>query len=313
VGLTDGTYTITLEVTDNAGNREGPAITRFMVVDNTPPLLTFNSFVATAGTQYQVGAGSTMYYNNTQTGSVMVKINATDLGAGVSQVAFPTLTAGWAPVGGADTTGPSPYDFTYSWGVGAAAPNLQNVTGTDNAGQSSTLGFTILNDIVAPSGGTLTVTNGITSGVNTSVSFATGADAASGIGTFKLQRAAASYAGGVCGAFSPFTDIGPGSPVSPYVDATIADGACYEYQLIVNDKVSNTMTVPSASIVMVDQTRPTGSINAAPLGPIGGTINSITGTSADTMSGVQKVDVKYSGPQVGNICLTPGTPTSWDL
>jgi len=61
VGLTDGTYTITLEVTDNAGNREGPAITRFMVVDNTPPLLTFNSFVATAGTQYQVGAGSTMY------------------------------------------------------------------------------------------------------------------------------------------------------------------------------------------------------------------------------------------------------------
>jgi len=134
------------------------------------------------------------------------------------------MTAGWNPAAGTDTTGPSPYDYTYSWIAGATAPNLQNATAVDNSGNSSTVGFTILADAGVPTGGTLSVVNGLTGAASTPVAFASGSDAGSGLATTQLQRQQAAYSAGACGVYSPMADIGPVNPASPYNDATIADG-----------------------------------------------------------------------------------------
>jgi len=317
IGLTDGLYTITLEVTDNAGTRETAAINRAIIVDNNPPIASFASFAPSAGAGFQHwagGASTTLFFNPTQTGSTIIAINASDAGTGMNRVQFPALGGGWAPAGGNNSVGPTPYTFTYSWGVGAASPGLLSTyLAFDNAGNSTPVSATITADSTAPSGGTLSYTNAIIGVTTTPITFATGADVGAGLGVFKLQRQVATYSAGACGVFSAFSDIGPASPVSPYNDATLANGSCYNYQLVVPDFVGNVQTVASGNTVKIDNTPPTGTINAAPAGPIGGAVNSITGTSADTMSGVQKVDVKYSGPMAGNIWPVPRLAHSVDL
>src|SRR5690606_5175088 len=82
--VADGTYTLILEVTDNAGNREVTPIERTVTVDNLPPVVTFTGFTENASAQFQHVIGTTMYYNPAQSGSFDANVTAVDAGVGVN-------------------------------------------------------------------------------------------------------------------------------------------------------------------------------------------------------------------------------------
>jgi hypothetical protein len=87
-----------------------------------------------------------------------------------------------------------------------------------------------------------------------SVSFTTGTDSGSGVGTRLLQRASATLTGTTCGTFGAFSTVVNGTnPTSPLVD-TVTAGNCYKYQYVVSDNVGNLDTATSASIVKVKVT-----------------------------------------------------------
>jgi hypothetical protein len=104
-------------------------------------------------------------------------------------------------------------------------------------------------DDPAPMAGTVTYADGSTSGTTVSVSFTTGTDAASGVGTRLLQRASAPVTGTTCGTYGAFATVTNGTnPTSPLVD-TVTGGSCYKYQYVVADNVGNLATATGANIV----------------------------------------------------------------
>ncbi|MCW2962367.1 MAG: hypothetical protein JWM90_2754, partial [Thermoleophilia bacterium] len=315
VGVPDGVYTLNLQVTDGAGNVSlVNSIQRTsIVVDNTPPTIGPATFTEVTGAQYQHPVGTLLWYNPAFTGSVTVSTPATDLGTGVNRVQFPTLPTAWGPAGGPDSS--SPYEVTYSWGLTSTEPGPQTLTAFDNAGKSSTTGFTIRQDTTPPGGGGITVVDGIVGGTtpSTSISFSNGSDAESGIvaANRQLYRSEATYANGACGSYSVPATIGPAGPTSPYLDSTIQDGKCYQYQLVERDNVNNQFAYTSVSQVRVDGTPPTGSVALLPAGPWSGTVG-VNGNAGDTASGVDRVRVTYSGPASGTICNSPSLSAAPD-
>jgi hypothetical protein len=317
--LADGTYTLTATITDFAGN--SGTVTRTIVVDNNPPVRSFKDFVEVTNGQYMYenNAAAQLWYNPAQSGSFTARVNATDAGSGMNRVDFPDLDGAatlWTPNGGStDAVGSSGvWSGTYSWSAGAASPGVQNAVASDNAANSGTVPFTVTADAAAPTGGSVSYTNNIINATTTPVTFVNGSDPAggSGLGNMQLQRAVGTYTGGACVGYSPFADIGPANPTSPYSDATLVDGNCYKYRYEVWDNVNNLTiyTDASSSEVKVDTTAPTGTINAAPASPWSGT-EALAGTSADSGSGVKQISLDYSGPGTGNICVVAGSSSPW--
>ena len=305
----DGLYTITLEVTDLAGNREALPITRTIVVDNLPPVVSFNSFTEGSNANYQHVVGSTIYFNPHGSGDFMVAINATDAGSGMNRVEFPDLNltgSGWSAPG-ADPT--APYSWFYAWSANATAPTGTVATGFDNAGNSTTAGFTILADGSDPVGGAITYAGGPTNAPDIDITFTPSSDTESGYDRHYLQRRQAQLTGNSCIAWGAWSNQGGTSPSSTFTDGTIDDGYCYEYRLITHDKVDNAHIIAPGTIVKVDRTAPYGNISALPTGPVRLT-NTISGTSADATTDVSFVTVKYTGPSTGVFGVCTGI-LSW--
>ncbi|MCW2950763.1 MAG: laminin sub domain 2, partial [Thermoleophilia bacterium] len=305
-GFPDGTYTITLTVYDRAGNLSVPYTTT-LVLDNAPPVASFANYAPVSGAQYQYAVGNTLYFNPGFGGSVDITINADDgLGTGMNRVDFPAIAAGWSA---ATSDSATPFVGSFTWAAGASAPGGPlNASAVDNAGSSSLVPYTIQSDAAAPSGGSVAYTNGSTNAANISISYAAGTDGAgSGIGYVMIQRAETTLTTGTCGTFSAFGDVSPTNPASPWSDTTAVSGNCYMYQAVVRDRVSNEIIYTSSNVVKVDRVVPTGTIGGT-ASPFGGPVT-ISGTSNDGQSGIQKVDVTYSGAASGSICS--GQPASW--
>lgn len=95
-------------------------------------------------------------------------------------------------------------------------------------------------DGTAPSTGTVTYPDRSSSNTSVTISFTTGSDSGSGIGTRLLQRASAPLTGTTCGTYTAFATITGGTnPMTPFVD-TVIRGSCYKYQYVVSDIVGNT-------------------------------------------------------------------------
>lgn len=206
------------------------------------PSLTFGAFNNTYWT-----AGPTVYYRGAAaSGSFTATASATDPRSGIFSYAFPALGTNWTSTPGSLGVN------TYSWTTGPAAPGPKSVTATNNAtGTSAATSFTPTADNTAPSAGTVSYFNGTQSGTTVSVSFTTGTDAASGLGTKLLQRASATLTGTTCGTYTGFSTVTNGTnPTSPLLD-TVSLGKCYKYQYLVSDNVGNQHTATSASIVKV--------------------------------------------------------------
>ncbi|MCW2961569.1 MAG: Na-Ca exchanger/integrin-beta4, partial [Thermoleophilia bacterium] len=325
----DGVYTLTLRVVDMADN-EFIAPTKVVTVDNTPPDAKLIAIVEGASPQYQhvTGAGATsqLYYNPIQSGGFQVQVEATDAGTGMSHVRFPdldgALSTGWTPDAAADQAIGNPntpvpacgyYCANYSWVNGATVPTSPvQARAFDQALAGTDVDFRVVADPDDPISGSIDYSDVWNIGSTTAITFNAGTDALSGVRDWAIERKGATVSAGVCDpslATAVWSDVSGPSPTSPWTDATIADGMCYQYRLRVTDNVSNDTEFTSAKIVLVDRTAPSGTIDPAPTGPILGATNAFTGTATDAASGVQRVEFRarsVADPlDVYDLCLSP--------
>jgi hypothetical protein len=213
-------------------------------VDNTAPS-TPTLAISSPVNSYWGGSGSTVYYRSgAASGSFVVTGSSTDTQSGIASYSYPTAGSNWTSTAGALGVN------TYSWSGAPAAPGTLNVTSTSNAGTASASSpLTFVADATAPSAGTVSYLNGLYSGTSISVSFTTGADAGSGLGTRLLQRATATLTGTTCGTFGAFATVSGGTnPTSPVVDTVATSGACYMYRYVVADQVGHELTATSANV-----------------------------------------------------------------
>ncbi len=318
LGLPDGTYAVTANAQDRAGNSTSSI--RNIVVDNTQPTASLGSFTPISGSQYQYVSSSTVFVNGNQDGSFAVNIVAADTVSGIASVSFPDLDGTaivWTPSGGASDT-VAPYSVTYAWTAGAASPGAKNATVTDGVGNARNVAFTVTTDSNVPLNGTVSyatgagISGGITRNAALSVAFTVGTDGGSGVDTSRtqLQRSDASYASGVCGSFGSWNNVGGAGITSPYADSTVGGAHCYKYRVLVSDRVGNVATFSSASTIKVDRTVGTGTFNAAPTTTVTGT-TTISGTAADGQSDLASVSIAYAGAASGSVCSAPSTPATW--
>lgn len=313
--LADGMYTVTATAYDRAGNTN--TVVRSIMIDNTGPAVSLHSITPVTGTSYQYISGTTIYVNGNQEGSFSFRVNASDTVSGIGHVDFPDLDGPaqiiWSPIG-LSSIESSPYTVTYGWSPGAASPGAKTVTVYDGSGVTAAFAFAVHVDSNAPLNATTTHASGLSKLAAAQVTFTTGTDGGAGVDTsaVQVQRRAASYAATSCGAYGAWSNVGSAGVSSPYSDATIGAANCYQYRVLVPDRVGNVRTVTPVGtpVLRVDRTNPTGTVSAAPAGTVSGSVN-ITGTADDGESGINAVAVTYTGPESGTVCPSAATPASW--
>jgi hypothetical protein len=263
----------------------------------TAPPLAFSAFTNT----YWTGSGTTLYYRPAAaSGSFTVTGTSTDAASGVVSYSYPALGTNWSSTPGSLGV------RVYSWSGAPAAPGTVNVTATSNAGTASANSpFTLTADTTAPTAGTVTYADGSTgAGLTVSVSFSTGTDGGSGIGTRLLQRSSAPLTGLTCGTYGAFTTVSGGTnPTSPLVD-TVTSGTCNKYQYVVADNVGNTHTASNANVART----PYGAYWA---------FNAGSGTTAvdsfgNNNTGTLQATAGWTAGKVGaNALNLTGASTSW--
>jgi hypothetical protein len=257
--VTSGTcYQYRYSIADNVGNRTTYTSASVTKVDNVAPVDSLSLEGAVNASQ----TGNTVYYRGTVAGSFKVVDAPTDAASGPASSTFPAIaTTGWThevetistPTGGPYVSSP------FSWTAGAANPTAKTVFSTDLAGKSSTAAsLNFASDIVAPSGGSITYTNGILNSTSVPITTVNGSDGASGINTAttKIKRDVAplTTASETCGTF-------PGTYATTVTliggaDASVTSGNCYRYEYLVSDKVGNQAVNTSASVAKVDTSGP---------------------------------------------------------
>jgi hypothetical protein len=333
----DGTYVLTLVVTDFAGNTF-TAPTKDLIVDNTPPVIDDVVIVPDANPQFQhvdPTDPAHLYYNPNPgfSGSFFVDVTAHDDGTGMNRVEFPDIdgVAGGftpdAPTAGGNlaTTaivqplGPT-YRGAYWWVPGAMSPGLLNAVAFDNAwamlGDPTTNApFRITPDADAPTGGSIQLTSpfggGWVTGPDVEVALTPGSDALSGLDTWHVERSESSITAGTCDlAWGPWSMVGGVRPVGAVTDSGTSDNRCYRYRLVQVDNVGNVDgSLVAAGEVLVDRTAPFGTIlNPVGTAPAINFVNGIVqidGTAGDLASGVASIEVRALGTPTPLICAGP--------
>ena len=187
-------YQYRATVKDNVGNTAAPYTSANVVKeDRTAP--TGPTLSLSESSALEFVSGSTLFYNpqGSNSGSFTVTAATNDGESDVSSVGFPVVF-------GADSSSDStsPYSASYSWTASASASGLKTVTATNNAGLPSSDTFTVTPDTSAPSGGSVSYTNGYAGG-SVTVTTADGTDSGSGIDTSSrlIQRDAVALNNGV--------------------------------------------------------------------------------------------------------------------
>ncbi|MEO8528198.1 MAG: LamG domain-containing protein, partial [Pseudolysinimonas sp.] len=254
--LVDGTlasgncYKYQFVTVDNVGNTRTTASANVVKVDATAPT---NNIAVTIVSGAASITGTTVYYKGSAAGSFKLTnavADAVSTPASSQTAALGGTTTKWTHTGSTVST-PSRGPFvsnTFTWTIGAVTSPTEAVTGRDAAGNTVVTNLTFVNDITAPTGGTVSYVNGPTGGTTVSVTFTDGTDAGSGIGTRLLQRASAALTNGVCGSYGSFATVfGGTNPTSPLAD-TVTYSNCYKYQYVVSDNVGNTTTATNANV-----------------------------------------------------------------
>ncbi len=247
-------------VADNVGNVATYTSPDIKVDTTAPagPAVAFSAFANASST------GSVVYYQpGAAGGSFTATGTASDVFSGIASYAFPALPSGWTWTPGA--LGVEVY--AYSAPNPTAPSGGKTVTASNNAGLTSaaSAAFTVVGDSTAPTGGSVTYTNGYVNSTTApiSVSFTPGTDpggaAGSGVNAASgvLQRASTSLTGATCGTtYSSFATIAS-NPTSPYSDSHASSGNCYKYQYLISDAVGNqSAPYTSASVAKLDTQAP---------------------------------------------------------
>ncbi|MCW2920456.1 MAG: hypothetical protein JWL76_330 [Thermoleophilia bacterium] len=326
----DGNYRVFVDVTDLATRTVTAIVTRDVIIDNSPPLITLDSFVkgTLVDCQYWSGLPSATFWFSTAgvgcgASDFTIRANATDAPGGLAYVRFPdtaTTGANIVPDAGApadDTTGPSPYEMHYTYTTAAGSPGAEFVRARGNSNAFTDLPINLNRDTVGPTGHTITGPGGTASpawwsnAVAPSVVFdaSTATDTGgSGVrtGAHVLERRSAP--GPACTAWTAYVPVGSPGLLAPHGDGTTADNTCYQYHLAAFDNVNNRTFATSANEVHVDRTLPGGTINPVPT-YVRGTSVALSGTSSDNWSGVASISVRLgSGPATA---CTPAVAASW--
>jgi hypothetical protein len=250
--LPDGIYTLTLNVTDNAGNSSPEAAQRTIEIDNTNPSIEISALTPLTNPQYQYVQGSELYYNPLYTGSFRVNVSASD--PNLSQVIFPALASGWSPGGGTDSL--PPFELEYAWTEGTEGGSYQ-VQATDLAGNNALASFQTIADSSSPVDGTVSYQDGYTSDPVQTITVGTPSDILSGVASTSLQRRSGQLVGGVCSDWDSWVtvDNDPGASV----EDSLASEGCYQYRLLASDRVGNSEFFSSSSVIKLDMTAPEAS------------------------------------------------------
>jgi len=251
--------------------------------------------------------GDNVYYAGAAGGSFTLTnaVSATDASPASSATAsLGGTSTGWTHTPSTVST-PSggPYvSNSFTWAAGTTSAPTETVTGWDTNGGSAATTLTFVNDDTAPTTGTISYLDAVISSSTVSVSFTTGTDAGSGIGTRLLQRASATFNGSTCATFGSFTTVTNGTnPTSPFTD-TISGGNCYQYRYLVYDGVGNAATpATSANIVRVNSytalvSATSGLVNYYRLGEAAAGTGTV---SSDNFTGAGNTDLTAHTGEVG--------------
>jgi hypothetical protein len=133
------------------------------------------------------------------------------------------------------------------------------VFSTDVAGRSSANASVLFaSDILAPSGGSISYTNGVLNSTSVPIATANGSDGGSGVNaattTVKRDVTPLTTSTETCATF-------PGTYATTVTlvggaDTSVTSGNCYRYEYLVSDKVGNQAAYTSASVAKVDTSGP---------------------------------------------------------
>ncbi|GAA4684253.1 hypothetical protein GCM10025780_32700 [Frondihabitans cladoniiphilus] len=257
-GVPDGSwsYTVTPRYQNWVGT-EGPKSTAVRV-DTTPPVNHLSIVNVTGGA---ILTGTTLWYQGTSAGSFNVSNAVTDSGSGPggsNTGALPsqsqwqhTADSVYMPTGG-------PYvSSVFSWAAVPAGTASQSfgvgIEGGDVAGNRTPTTIDFRPDVTAPTGASISYANGTGYGKTVPITLGAPSDAESGVNPTAsvLQSAAASLGpdNSTCGTYSAFATIATNPATT--TSATVAPGSCYQFRYVVADRVGNSATATSASVVKV--------------------------------------------------------------
>jgi hypothetical protein len=243
-------YSYEYAVHDKVGNQTiytSPAVKVYAAAP-APPALSFSGFTNASWS----GSGAAVYY---RPAAISGGFTVTATSADAASYAFPTLPASWGASSG--TLGIRNYSWT---AANPTAPSgSQIVTMTSNAGTTSTAGFTVTPDSTPPTGGSLSYTNGYTTGSAVTVTLVRGTDAGSGLAaaTGTVEVSSATLAGGNCGTFGAYSTAATNPALT--VSLPVLADTCVHYRYTTSDGVGNAVTYTSASTVKGDDAPPTDS------------------------------------------------------
>ena len=289
-------YRYRYSIADQAGNVATYTSSNKVMVDTSAPTAVSLAYSAPTNA-FQTGG--TVYFRQGAAGGFTVTATSTDPQSGVVSTTYPGLGSGWSHTAG---------DYTFN--SSATAPGgAQTVTVTNGAGLSSTASFTVVGDSTAPSGGSISYDTGFHTLTNVDLTLGDGTDGGSDVNTSNelLRRAEATFSSGTCDTFGSFSTLAT-DPALSYTDLSVTTGKCYRYEYVVSDRVGNTVTYSSGSIVKVDANDPSGTQDD-PGAYVRGTIT-LTGSASDTGgSGVESVAFQRS-PAGGGAWTTIATDTT---
>jgi hypothetical protein len=271
------------------------------------------------------GAPPTLYYS-AHAGSVTVDVSDTT-NASPLTVDFPNAFGDDpAPLAGGTS-------HTYTWTAGDTDTGAKTVNLTDAGADARSHDFTLVRDVTAPTGQSVSVNGGpnfVTSFVP--LSFVTGTDGppASSAGvdgtSGVVERDSAPLAGGTCGSFS-----GTWTPITLVTggDGSVTTGNCYIYRYKISDFVGN-QSAPSApsGVATVNTVGPAVALAAPTEGsgpgdqfwnattktiyfrPAGAGSFTLNATAADTVSSIAQVAFPDVTTTTGWTGSTGGVDTS---
>jgi hypothetical protein len=259
--VTTGCYQYRYLISDNVGNQATYTSASIVKVDQIPPTNTISISGATGAAS--AFGGAVLYYKGNTPGSFKYSDAVGDAESGPGSADFPDLAAaGWthnAEVVNTPTGGPF-VSSTFSWTANPANPALTSIVGRDVAGKIWTADITFTNDSTAPSGGSVSYTNGVVNTTAVPITLNNGVDATGGSGVnttttiVKRDVAPLTTLTETCGTFAgtyatTVTLVGG-------ADAGLSSGSCYRYEYLVSDLVGNVVTYTSASVAKVDTSGP---------------------------------------------------------
>ena len=275
-------------VSDRVGNEAIYTSTDVVKVDLTAP--SAPALTLSESSAWAFVSGTTIYLNTAQTGSYDVDATTTDSQSGIDKVSF--------PAGQDDST--SPYQAAYAFGDLSGS---QTVTARSNAGLTTSSNFTVTADTAAPTGGSVTYTDGYDADGQVTISTPNGNDPLSGIDASSgvLESRTSALTSGSCAGFSG----GWTTVTSP---DTVATATCAQYRYRVSDNVGNEAIYTSTNFVKVDTSSPSAPVvslsESSPYAHVSGQtvfVNTgqsgsydVSATSSDAQSGIEKI--RFPGP-----------------